>query len=112
MTDFSRRTTPVKSADACPDRERFHTLHPTGYLEHSTWASRMSECHTQHQCPTCGFWATWKDVGGQIVLGPILPPLVNGAQEQPPCNACKGVGWYEAQESPTGRCEACGRSLT
>lgn len=66
------------NADRCPDKERFHTPHPLGYLEHSTWAARMSECHTQHQCLTCGFWATWKDIDGQIVLDPpsvVLPPL-------------------------------------
>jgi hypothetical protein len=116
VPDFSRRTKQrdslhYRSADECPDRATLHTLHPTGYLEHSTWAARMSECHTQERCPTCGFWATWKDADGQIVLNPVLTPLRAEEPEQPPCNACKGVGWYEAQESPTGRCEVCGRSL-
>ncbi len=108
------KPTSLLGADDCPDRERFHTPHPATYLGHSTWAARMSESHTQKQCPTCGFWAVWEDTDGQIVLDDpnvVLPPLADEEAERPPCNACKGVGWYEAQESPSGRCEVCGRRL-
>jgi hypothetical protein len=101
------------SEDDCPDRDK-HTPKPHGYLEHSVWAARMSESHTNEQCQTCGFWAIWRDVDGQVVLGhssDVLPPLATKEPEQPPCDACKGVGWYEAQDSPTGRCEVCGRDL-
>lgn len=55
-------------ADKCPDREKFHTPHPTTYLGHSVWMAQMSECHTQEKCPTCGLWAVWRDVDGNICL--------------------------------------------
>lgn len=63
-----RMDAPIKydSAGQCPDRAN-HTEHPRGYLNHSVWAARMSECHTQHQCPTCGFWAIWRDADGNVV---------------------------------------------
>ena len=73
------------SADLCPDRERLHTQHPSSYLGHSTWAARMSECHTQHRCPTCGFWAIWQDADGNVVLRAELRPIERDRDEPTGC---------------------------
>jgi hypothetical protein len=43
----------------CPDVEK-HTAAPTGYLAWHEWAARKAKTHTQHRCPTCGFWVIWK----------------------------------------------------
>lgn len=31
-----------------------------GYLNWHDWAKKKSKTHTQHRCPTCGFWVIWK----------------------------------------------------
>ncbi len=51
--------TTIKSADACIDKAK-HTPDPTGYIAWHEWAEKKARTHTQHQCPTCGFWAIWK----------------------------------------------------
>lgn len=48
-----------RSADDCPDAAS-HTPHPIDYGAHADWAERKLKTHTQHRCPTCGFWAIWK----------------------------------------------------
>lgn len=47
-------------AEDCPDAPT-HTPHPNGYLHHAAWADEISKTHTQHRCPTCGFWAIWRE---------------------------------------------------
>lgn len=46
------------SASVCPEKLT-HTPAPDNYLEWSRWADEMQRTHTQHQCPTCGFWTQW-----------------------------------------------------
>lgn len=45
--------------EACPDVDT-HTRERLGYLDWHAWAAKMAKTHTQHRCPTCGFWVIWK----------------------------------------------------
>ena len=54
----------------CPDRGRLHTPVPEGYIERSEDAERrLAKGQSQHRCPTCGFWATWRNRTGRRAPG-------------------------------------------
>jgi DNA-directed RNA polymerase subunit RPC12/RpoP len=51
-----------KCAEDCPDAAK-HTKQPDGsdgYIQWHAWAAKKRKTHTQHRCPTCGFFAIWK----------------------------------------------------
>ncbi len=56
---YVQRVPLLKSAEDCPDKAK-HTKSPSGYMEWHAWAEKKAKTHTQHRCPTCGFWSIWK----------------------------------------------------
>jgi len=52
----------------------------------------------------------WNNVGRANFTSYILPPLTETGKALA-CDACKGIGWYELQESPVDRCQVCSRRL-
>lgn len=51
----------VQHAKDCPDVQN-HSKPPKRQtaLEFFDWCQKMRKTHTQHQCPTCGFWVIWE----------------------------------------------------
>lgn len=65
MTVHIRTHSRYNSPSECPDVST-HTKTPAGYLAHLDWMDKKIETHTQHQCPTCGYWVIWVKRGTDV----------------------------------------------